>query len=222
MIRRICPEDHELRPLAAGEATDGEVSDHVTGCPACRQRVDQMAAAVRALRRDGAAVLTESWPEPGPSSVAPGALSPGASEEWTPPDPTPTPAPGAAPAVPPAIGKYLVVGEVDRGGQAVVYRVVHAGLGRDLALKYARNPLTDGDPARGLIAEEARVLAGIPDHPGLVRVHGSPVTTAPARGKPPPWWPRRRGRSGRRTAAGRSTRTSSRRTSWSTSRAGPG
>jgi hypothetical protein len=53
----------------------------------------------------------------------------------------------------------------------VVYRVVHAGLGRDLALKYALNPLTDGDPARGLIAEEARVLAGIPDHPGLVRVH---------------------------------------------------
>src|SRR5262249_55521148 len=81
-------------------------------------------------------------------------------------------APGAGDAPPtPAIGKYLVVGELDQGGQAVVYRVVHAGLGRDLALKYARAPLADGDPARGLIAEEARTLAALPDHPGLVRVH---------------------------------------------------
>ena len=150
MIRRICPEDPELLPLAAGEATDGAVSDHVTGCPACRQRVDRMAAEVRSLRRNQAAVPTEPWPEPGLSWGTPGARSPGATEDWTPPDPTLTLAPepaaaaGVHPVAPAAIGQYLVVGELDRGGQAVVYRVVHAGLGRDLALKYARTPPRPG------------------------------------------------------------------------------
>src|SRR5262249_43721008 len=177
MIRRICPEDPELLPLASGEPADGEVADHVTGCPACRERVDRMAAEVRSLRRNQAAVLTEPWPEPGLSWGTPGALAHGATEDWTPPDPTLTLAPepaaaaGVHPVAPAAIGKYLVVGELDRGGQAVVYRVVHAGLGRELALKYARNPLAGGDAARGLIAEEARALAAVPDHPGLVRVH---------------------------------------------------
>jgi len=100
MIRRICPEDPELRPLAAGEATDGAVSDHVTGCPACRQRVDRMAAAVRALRRDGAAVLTESWPEPGPCAGAPPGPAPPAPPAGPPPPRPPPPrrAPVPAPA----------------------------------------------------------------------------------------------------------------------------
>src|SRR5262245_14472504 len=179
MIRRICPEEHELLPMASGEPADAEVSGHVRGCPACRERVDRMAAEVRSLRLYTSEASSEPWPEPGFSPGSPVPDAAGMTEDWTPAGSAITPAPpttwpdgaGAPPAAPPAIGKYLVVGEVDRGGQAVVYRVVHAGLGRDLALKYALQPLADGDPARGLIAEEARVLAGIPEHPGLVRVH---------------------------------------------------
>ena len=60
MIRRICPEDHELLPIAAGEPADGEVSDHVSGCPACREQVDRLTAEVRSLRRAHAAVPTDA------------------------------------------------------------------------------------------------------------------------------------------------------------------
>src|SRR5262245_16317504 len=140
MIRTTCPEDHELLPLAAGEPADGEVSDHVRRCPACRERVDRMTAEVRSLRRTQAALPTEPWPEPSAPGGPPegtGSGVPGGTEDWTPAGSASTPAPpttwhAGAGAPPPAIGQYLVVGELDRGGQAVVYRVVHAGLGRDL------------------------------------------------------------------------------------------
>jgi hypothetical protein len=175
MIRTTCPEDHDLLPLASGEQATGEVTDHVVGCPACSERVDRLTAEVRSLRRSSAGA-SAGLHGTGPADGS-GSGSSGATADWTPLDATRATATasgapaGGHPALPVAIGKYLVVGELDRGGQAVVYRVVHAGLGRELALKYALKPLADGDPARRLIADEARVLAGVPEHSGLVRVH---------------------------------------------------
>ena len=173
MIRRICPDDHELLPLASDGSADRSISDHVAGCPACRGRLDRMSAEVRSLRRGHDGTASQPWSALGPTPGASDGGDAGLTRDWTPPDPAVSTAadPGGDAAPPAAIGKYLVVGELDRGGQAVVYRVVHPGLGRDLALKYAREPLADGDPARGLIAAEARALAAVPDHPGLVRVH---------------------------------------------------
>jgi serine/threonine protein kinase len=185
MMPTTCPPEHELLSLIAGDTGVSDVSGHVESCSNCQQRLKRLTSEVRALRQDRECLVaagepTLPWPDPGPTSIASGLLDiggPRTTADWTPPDPavstvadTDAPA-GGSPGPPPAIDKYLVVGELDRGGQAVVYRVVHSGIGRDLALKYARKPLKDGEAARCLIADEAKALRALPDHPGLVRVH---------------------------------------------------
>jgi serine/threonine protein kinase len=62
-----------------------------------------------------------------------------------------------------------VVGELDDGGQATVYRVVHPGTGQDLALKLAKKRVALGETDLDLSSSEARILGDL-DHPGLVRV----------------------------------------------------
>jgi serine/threonine protein kinase len=93
-----------------------------------------------------------------------------------PADPTSTTAPESASTAearltesPARIGKYLVVGELDDGGQATVYRVVHPGTGQDLALKIAKERAAVGETDLDLSASEARILGEL-DHPGLVKV----------------------------------------------------
>jgi serine/threonine protein kinase len=66
-----------------------------------------------------------------------------------------------------AIGKYLIVGRIDQGGQGQVFRVVHPGLRKHLVLKLARQPV-DPDTGAALVTE-GRLLAQL-DHPNLVRV----------------------------------------------------
>jgi serine/threonine protein kinase len=68
---------------------------------------------------------------------------------------------------PAAIGKYLVVGPIDGGGQALVYRAVHPNLPRDLAIKIARAP-TALDVSR--LKADAAILCEL-EHPHLVRVY---------------------------------------------------
>ena len=72
------------------------------------------------------------------------------------------------PPLPAAIGKYLVVGRFPRTGQAVVFRVVHPGLARDLVLKLALNAVEAG--GRHEIIEEGKILAEL-KHPNLVQVY---------------------------------------------------
>ena len=72
------------------------------------------------------------------------------------------------PPMPETIGKYRVVGQFPRSGQAQVFRVVHPELRRDLVLKLANQPV-DEDGRAGLI-EEGRRLAEL-EHPNIVRVH---------------------------------------------------
>ncbi len=68
---------------------------------------------------------------------------------------------------PESIGRYRIVGELDSGGQAAVYRAVHPTLPRDLAIKIAHEP-TEID--RSLLRGDAEILCEL-DHPNLVRVH---------------------------------------------------
>jgi len=71
--------------------------------------------------------------------------------------------------VPEKIGKYVVVGELDSGGQAVVYRAVHPTLQRELVIKLAKQPAAGGrfDPQR--LVSEGKVLAEL-DHPHIARI----------------------------------------------------
>src|SRR5262249_57323513 len=71
------------------------------------------------------------------------------------------------PPRPESIGRYRIVGELDSGGQASVYRAVHPTLPRDLAIKIAHEPCSID---RSLLRGAAAILCEL-DHPNLVRAY---------------------------------------------------
>jgi serine/threonine protein kinase len=81
---------------------------------------------------------------------------------------------GTAPAAPPrfsgpvpSIAGYQVLGELGRGGQAVVYLAAHEATGRKLAVKVTREgPLADA-ARRARFDREAQILSAL-NHPGIV------------------------------------------------------
>ena len=70
---------------------------------------------------------------------------------------------------PRSIGKYVVLDQIDRGGQGRVFRVLHPQLQGEFVLKLAHRPLEPGSPRRGSLLAEGRTLARL-DHPNLARV----------------------------------------------------
>jgi hypothetical protein len=66
------------------------------------------------------------------------------------------------------IGKYVIIGQLDEGGQGLVYRAAHADLHHDAVIKLARRPLADGDP--DLLRNDGQMLAGL-RHENLVQVY---------------------------------------------------
>lgn len=81
--------------------------------------------------------------------------------------------PSSPPAVsklPSAVGRYVLMGEISRGGMGVVYRAFDPSFGRDVAIKlihehYARRPAA----ARRFI-DEAQITGKL-QHPGIPPVH---------------------------------------------------
>ena len=71
------------------------------------------------------------------------------------------------PPWPESIGRYRIVGELDVGGQATVYRAVHPTLPRDLVIKIAHESTAID---RRLLMGDAEILCEL-DHPALVRVY---------------------------------------------------
>jgi serine/threonine-protein kinase len=75
-----------------------------------------------------------------------------------------------ATAVRVALGaKYEIVGEIGRGGMAMVYKAVHKGLGRAVALKVLPQQLAYDEELLERFHREARALAGL-KHPSIVPV----------------------------------------------------
>jgi serine/threonine protein kinase len=71
---------------------------------------------------------------------------------------------------PKRIGKYHVVGVLEEGGQAEVYRAVHPALSKELVVKLGRNPTGAGLREADQLVAEGRLLAEL-EHPNLARVY---------------------------------------------------
>jgi serine/threonine protein kinase len=172
--------------MATGDEPSAELRAHLADCSSCRARLERFRAEVGLLRREAPQAVVAASTAIGPTSDgAPAnghAGDPDAAAPWPVAESSATRSsepgtdlgfsyePGASGVAPfpAAIGKYLVVGRFPPTGQAEVYRVVHPGLGRDLVLRLARDPVELG--GRSEIIEEGRILASL-EHPHLVRVY---------------------------------------------------
>ncbi len=66
---------------------------------------------------------------------------------------------------------YEILGELGRGGSAIVFRARDRDLGREVAIKVVRPRHASGDDeSLHRLAREARTVAGL-QHPGIVTVH---------------------------------------------------
>ena len=157
MASNRCPEDPELLALVMGSTVPEWVRRHVDDCTNCRLRVDRLHAELSAVRHVAAELPAAAGTETAslPSTAEP---SEDDLEEF---------GAGRAPARPESIGRYRIVGELDSGGQAAVYRAVHPTLPRDLAIKIAH---ASGEIDHRLLRADAELLCEL-DHPNLVRVH---------------------------------------------------
>jgi serine/threonine protein kinase len=157
MARMSCPAEHQLLSVATGEPVSEETRGHLDGCPGCCSQIERLRGEVLSLRE-----LTLDLP-------------PGETAPWVPPAPGGNTTHSVAAVVPLAsrpdrIGKYLVVGELGTGGQALVYRAVHPTLDKDLVIKLARALLDGGEIDRSQLVAEGKLLAEL-EHPNLVRVY---------------------------------------------------
>jgi tRNA A-37 threonylcarbamoyl transferase component Bud32 len=75
----------------------------------------------------------------------------------------------AASSAPQCIGKYQIIGTLDEGGQARVYRAVHPDLARELVIKLGRDPIQAGQVVQDRLMAESRILAEL-DDPAIARV----------------------------------------------------
>ena len=168
----MCPEETDLLRIALEEPVEPAVLGHIDDCSQCRQRVEQLRAEVKSLAGHFQNGTTGDSTEDSPDRIEPGeSSSDGATTSWKANASEETAARDLTDSqgtVPDAIGKYKVVGRIDGGGEADVYRVVHLKLGNDLVLKLGRRSCGTEDRS-GLVAE-GRLLVDL-EHPNLVRIY---------------------------------------------------
>jgi serine/threonine protein kinase len=173
-----------LLKVAVDEPVDAAVSEHVGGCAKCRAAVARFRGEIASLVKsspDGkGSRSTERDPDLGGEAQPPNASSTvswksDAGAQATDAQPSAPDDIAAAreralgpDSLPDAIGRYKVVGRIDTGGEADVYRVVHIELGNDLVLKLARRRARTED--RSGLASEGRLLVDL-KHPNLVRIY---------------------------------------------------
>lgn len=72
--------------------------------------------------------------------------------------------------IPERIGKYQIVERLDIGGQSDVFRALHPGLRKQVAIKLGRDNIRDDSETSTRLHAEARLLSEL-NHPNLVKVH---------------------------------------------------
>jgi serine/threonine protein kinase/WD40 repeat protein len=170
MRNAACPSDEQLAELLCAEGDHSTVAAHLEDCADCQQRLDRLVAqepvpswAREAL--DRTAERSGAGPDPAFLSALRTLVPRVVSSAVEVP---PTSPPSAPEPCPTRLGTYDILGEIGRGGMAVVYKARQPVIGRVVALKRLR--LRDheaADVARFL--REAESLARVP-HPNIVQV----------------------------------------------------
>jgi serine/threonine protein kinase len=169
-----CLQNHELVAWVTGGTVPESVRRHLDedNCGACKLRIDRLRAELSAVRHVAAELPAEEGLQAAAAPVdAETASCPSrtdfcdeSSDPW---DGEALSGPAENGARPESIGRYRIVGELDSGGQATVYRAMHPTLPRDVAIKIAHRP---SPIDRSLLRGDAELLCEL-DHPHLVRVH---------------------------------------------------
>ena len=152
-----CPSETALARRAQAALPPEEraaVDEHAAGCATC-------AAALAALRSDEA--LFAELRDAARAPEARGLEAPGS--------------PAAADSIP----GYELVAELHRGGQGVVYRAVHRGTGRAVAVKVLLRGSDASSRDRARFDREVELASRL-RHPGIAAIHDHGVTDDP------PWY----------------------------------
>jgi tRNA A-37 threonylcarbamoyl transferase component Bud32 len=152
-----CLDDADLYALVNGQAASAQIESHLIACPHCQARLERLRSDLR-LYADVAAKSQD------PPARAP--ISGGSSVS----DPIPVKHGLTAEVFPTRIGPYQVLGLLSKGGQALVFRVLHPTFQKEMVLKLSHHPLPPGESNGDRLVEEGRLLSEM-NHPNLVHVY---------------------------------------------------
>jgi tetratricopeptide (TPR) repeat protein len=183
------PGDEALRALSLGQLAEAELATvyaHLSECPACCRRIDQLATddcllarlqQIAASREEGLVTPAQRRPAVGALRQLPDVRS--ATRIMKPvlfreakgeSDPVVRPSSDAMPQQSETGDRYQLFGEIARGGMGAVLRGRDRDLGRDLAVKVLLEKHANLPDVARRFVEEAQI-GGQLQHPGVVPVY---------------------------------------------------
>jgi serine/threonine-protein kinase len=156
----ICPDPTRLQGLLnATSPSDeqAELMEHLEGCAACRQRLEELAAGPESWRGVVRNLGGETGPEPAHAGAATG-------------DSFPFLDPPAKPGQLGTLAHYEILELVGRGGMGVVFKAFDRTLHRVVAVKVMAPELAVNGTARERFRREAQAAAAV-SHDHIVTIH---------------------------------------------------